>query len=85
MTNQQHEGSGLNWSPRIQRRGLVLASLILVAFSVIVFVEIATIETVRLERRALAERQFQLGGFLGGVFREVRGYFIPVAYQLAIQ
>ncbi|KAL9479948.1 hypothetical protein ACSS6W_004734 [Trichoderma asperelloides] len=71
MTNQQHEGSGLNWSPRIQRRGLVLASLILVAFSVIVFVEIATIETVRLERRALAERQFQLGGFLGGVFREV--------------
>ncbi|KAM0255110.1 hypothetical protein ACHAQJ_006114 [Trichoderma viride] len=74
MANQPPESSGLNWPPHrlsaIQRRGLVLASLFLLAFSVTVFIKIVTIETVKLERRVLVERQFQLGGFLGGVFRE---------------
>lgn len=67
----------------------MLASLVLLIFSVltfsaIFFVEIVTNETVKLERRALAERQFQLGGVLGGVFREVSSNFILVAYILSI-
>jgi hypothetical protein len=84
MANLPHESSGLNWPPRrlsvIQRRGLVLASLFLLAFSVTFFIKIVTIETVKLERRVLVERQFQLGGFLGGVFREVR--MIITAHKL---
>ncbi|PON28441.1 hypothetical protein TGAM01_v202935 [Trichoderma gamsii] len=74
MVNQQHQGSGPKWPPRrlllIHRRGLIITSLIFFAISVICFVGVATIETASLERRALAERQFQLGGFLGGMFRE---------------
>ncbi|KAL7924078.1 WSC domain-containing protein [Trichoderma austrokoningii] len=74
MANQQHEGSGLRWpSQRLLftlRRSLVIASVVFLIISIICFVGVATIETAKLERRALAERQFQLGGLLGGMFRE---------------
>ncbi|KAL7791288.1 WSC domain-containing protein [Trichoderma ceciliae] len=77
MANQPHQSIGFNWPPRrlsvIYRRALVLASLFLLAFSVTVFIKVVAIETVELERRAIVERQFQLGGFLGGVFREAIG------------
>lgn len=83
MANQQHQGSGLKWPPRrllvIHRRGLIITSLIFFAISFICFVRVATIETASLERRALAERQFQLGGFLGGIFREVRA--VPFLFR----
>lgn len=88
MANQQHEAGGLNWPPRrllfIHRRGLIIASLVAFTISVMCFVGVATIETAKLERRALAERQFQLGGFLGGMLREVMRDSIPTAHRLSI-
>lgn len=76
MANQQLQGSGLKWPPRrlllIHRRGLIIASMVFFILSLICFIRVATIETAKLERRALAGRQFQLGGYLGGMFREVR-------------
>ncbi|RFU78712.1 wsc domain-containing [Trichoderma arundinaceum] len=60
MASEAQEKVGFNWPPR---RLSVMQRRVLVV----------TFETVQLERRALVERQFQLGGFLGAVFREVVG------------
>lgn len=74
MASQQHQGSGLKWPPRrpllIHRRGLIIASLLFFILFLICFIRVAIIETAKLERRALTGRQFQLGGYLGGMFRE---------------
>jgi hypothetical protein len=88
MASQQHEGGGLKWPPRrfltIHRRGLLMASLIFFAISVVCFVKVASLQIVNLERRTLAERQFQLGGFLGGIFREVMGIPVPNSHGPSI-
>ncbi|UKZ75340.1 hypothetical protein TrVFT333_003021 [Trichoderma virens FT-333] len=77
MASQPPESNGFNWPPNrlsvIRRRALVLAGFCLLAFSTTVFVRIVTVETVKLEQQALMKRQFQLGGFLGGMFREAMG------------
>lgn len=48
----------------------MITSMVFSIVSAICFFGVATISMAKLERRGLTERQFQLGGFLGGIFRE---------------
>ncbi|KAL6876515.1 WSC domain-containing protein [Trichoderma novae-zelandiae] len=77
MTNQPPGSIGPNWPPHrlsaFRRRALVLLGLFLLSISATLFARLVTIETARLEQQTLVKRQFQLGGFLGSVFREVIG------------
>ncbi|KAK4084609.1 uncharacterized protein Triagg1_1089 [Trichoderma aggressivum f. europaeum] len=74
MANQPPESNDFNWSPNrlsvIRRRVLILAGFCLLTLCSTVFVKAITVETVRLEQQGLIKRQFQLGGLLGGMFRE---------------
>ncbi|KAL6837697.1 WSC domain-containing protein [Trichoderma camerunense] len=71
------ESNDFNWSPNrlsvIRRRALVLAGFCLLTFCSTVFVKVITVGTVGFEQQGLMKRQFQLGGLLGGMFREVNG------------
>ncbi|KAL7808942.1 WSC domain-containing protein [Trichoderma aethiopicum] len=77
MTNQPPESIGPNWPPHrlsaVRRRALVLVGLFVLSLSATLFVRLVTIEVSTLEQQTLVKRQFQLGGFLGSVFREVTG------------
>ncbi|KAL7908827.1 WSC domain-containing protein [Trichoderma velutinum] len=77
MANQAPESNNFNWPPNrlsvIRRRAWVLAGFCLLTFFSTVFVKVLTVETVRLEQQGLVKRQFQLGGLLGGMFREAIG------------
>lgn len=76
MASPPPESNDFNWSPNrlsvIRRRALVLAGFCLLTFCSTVFVKVVTVGTVGLEQQGLMKRQFQLGGLLGGMFREVR-------------
>ncbi|PKK50231.1 hypothetical protein CI102_3788 [Trichoderma harzianum] len=77
MASPPPESNDFNWSPNrlsvIRRRALVLAGFCLLTFCSTVFVKVITVGTVGLEQQGLMKRQFQLGGLLGGMFREVNG------------
>ncbi|KAL6813417.1 WSC domain-containing protein [Trichoderma sp. SZMC 28013] len=77
MASQPLESNDFNWPPNrlsvIRRRVLVLAGFCLLTLCSTVFVKVITVETVRLEQQSLMKRQFQLGGLLGGMFRESIG------------
>ncbi|KAL7939691.1 WSC domain-containing protein [Trichoderma chlorosporum] len=74
MARLPPESNGINWPQNrlsaIRRRAIVLAGFCLLAFSAILFARFVTIETAKPEQQAFVKRQFQLGGFLGGMFRE---------------
>ncbi|PTB68800.1 WSC-domain-containing protein [Trichoderma citrinoviride] len=77
MTNQPSESIGPNWPPHrlsaVRRRALLLAGLFVLSLTATLFVRLVAIEAATLEQQTLVKRQFQLGGFLGSVFREVIG------------
>ncbi|KAH0530602.1 hypothetical protein TsFJ059_005207 [Trichoderma semiorbis] len=77
MASPPPESNDFNWSPNrlsvIRRRALVLAGFCLLTFCSTVFIKVITVGTVGLEQQGLIKRQFQLGGLLGGMFREVNG------------
>lgn len=61
----------------------MITSMVFSIVSAICFFGVATISMAKLERRGLTERQFQLGGFLGGIFREVR-HSIAITHEISI-
>lgn len=74
MTHQPPESIGPNWPPHrlsaVRRRALFLIGLFVLSLSATLFVRLVAIEVATPEQ-TLVKRQFQLGGFLGSVFREV--------------